>query len=151
MPPPSSSSNYALGRATSQSSVWYDAEASRAVDDYTSGTYENNSVTHTYYEQNPWWQVDLGESHQISRVEIWNRTDCCSERLSNFYLIASDVPFDSNDLTTVLNQPGVSSYYFDGRVGENVEIPFELNARYIRIQLAGEGILSLAEVKVFGN
>ncbi len=151
--PPSllSSSNYALGRAASQSSIWNDGQASRAVDDFTSGTYETNTITHTDYEQSPWWEVDLEESRQISRVEIWNRTDCCRERLSNFYLIASDTPFVSNDLTTVLNQPGVSSYYFGGQVGENVEIPFELNARFFRIQLAGTGILSLAEVKVFGN
>ena len=29
----------------------------------------------------PWWQVDLGADFVVSGVEIWNRTDCCAERL----------------------------------------------------------------------
>ena len=29
------------------------------------------------------WTVDLGEEHQIARVEVFNRRDCCGERLSD--------------------------------------------------------------------
>ncbi len=84
-------------------------------------------------------------------MEIWNRTEERSERLADFYVVASDTPFASNNLTTVLTQHGVTSYYFSGHVNEKAEIAFERSARYIRIHLAGKNYLSLAEVNVFGN
>jgi hypothetical protein len=30
-----------------------------------------------------WWEVDLGEDVSVARVTIYNRVDCCSDRLSN--------------------------------------------------------------------
>jgi hypothetical protein len=30
-----------------------------------------------------WWQVDLGEEKNINQIIIYNRTDCCADRLSN--------------------------------------------------------------------
>jgi len=49
--------------------------------------------------------------------KLWNRTDCCGERLSAFYVLVSDNPFNSTDLTTTINQAGVSSYYTAGPAG----------------------------------
>jgi hypothetical protein len=148
--PQTSSINYAQGHVATQSSTAYDGQANRAVDGNTNGDYTNNSISHTDFQANPWWQVDLSESRLIDKVEVWNRTDGSTER-SNFYLIASDMPFVSDDLMTVLSQPGVSSYYFSGQVNEKAEIPFVRSARYVRIQLNGTTQLTLAEVKVFGH
>ena len=44
---------------------------------------------HTAYEQNPWWQVDLGAPHAIGRVTIYNRLDL-PERCVNFDVLVSD-------------------------------------------------------------
>jgi hypothetical protein len=35
---------------------------------------------HTDPEMNPWVELDLGKAKTIRRVEVTNRTDCCSER-----------------------------------------------------------------------
>jgi hypothetical protein len=35
-------------------------------------------------EQGAWWQVDLGEEKNINQILIYNRTDCCKDRLSNY-------------------------------------------------------------------
>jgi len=121
--------------------------ADKAIDGNTDGFYWNGSVTHTNYEVNPWWQVDLNNSRQINTIQVWNRTDCCSERLSNFYLFVSDTPFQSTDLTTTINQPGVSSYYTAGQGGTPTTFTINRTGRYVRIQLAGTDYLSLAEVQ----
>src|SRR5262245_18876237 len=87
--------NLSLVKPATQSSTAYDAPASRGVDGNTSGNWANNSVTHTATEHQPWWQVDLGSIQQIEVVKLWNRTDCCSDRLSNFYVLDSNDPFSS--------------------------------------------------------
>ena len=58
--------------------------SNRAVDGNTNGKWSGNSVTHTKhpYTINPWWQVNLKGGHRISKVVVYNRTDCCSERIA---------------------------------------------------------------------
>jgi hypothetical protein len=142
------SRSLAFGKPVSQSSTNYGADAFRAVDSNTSGNWADNSVTHTTNEHQPWWQVDLGSVQQIGAVILWNRTDCCSERLSNFYVLISDNPFSSTDLTATINQAGVSSYYTADPVGIAKEIGVYRSGRYVRVQLAGDNSLHLAEVEV---
>ena len=145
-----SGENLALGKPASQSSTAAGGTADRAVDGNTNGNFAGNSVTHTGFENQPWWQVDLGSVHQIGVAKLWNRTDCCGSRLSNFYVLVSDEPFISTDLATTINQDGVSNYYVGGAVGESTEIGVNRSGRYVRVQLAGTEILSLAEVEVRG-
>ena len=68
------------GRVT-QSSVDYEGDAARATDGNPDGVYANNSVTHTKTEKDPWWQVAFESPQSISRIRIWNRYDCCGDRL----------------------------------------------------------------------
>jgi hypothetical protein len=83
--------------------------------------------------------------------KLWNRTDCCGERLSAFYVLVSDNPFNSTDLTTTINQAGVSSYYTAGPAGLLTEIGVGRSGRYVRVQLAGDNYLQLAEVEVMAG
>jgi hypothetical protein len=131
-----------------QSSTLEGGNASRAIDGNTDGNWANGSVTHTQAESNAWWQWDRGSIQNIPRMVIWNRTDCCASRLSNFYVFVSDVPFHSTDLNTTRSQPGVFSYYVGGSAGSRTEIPVNRTGRFIRIQLANTDYLSLAEVEV---
>ena len=62
------------GQAT-QSSVDYNGPPELAVDGQTDGAFDKKSVTHTRTEDNPWWEVDLGETRPIDRIRVWNRTD----------------------------------------------------------------------------
>ncbi|WGO98853.1 discoidin domain-containing protein [Saccharophagus degradans] len=143
-----SGENIALGKATSQSSTGYEGVSSRAVDGNTGGNWNQGSITHTNNEYQPWWQVDLGSVRSIDQVNLWNRTNCCSSRLSAFYVLVSDVPFASQTLSGALNQAGVSAYYFNDTAGSPTEINIDRTGRYVRVQLSGTNPLSLAEVEV---
>ncbi len=142
--------NLALGRTATQSSTYEVAVASRAVDNNVSGNWWDGSVTHTLSESQAWWQVDLGAVQDIQDIQLWNRSDCCAERLSNYYVFVSDVPFTSTDLNTTLSQPGVWNTYRGGQAGWPTTISVNRTGRYVRVQLAGTGVLSLAEVQVWG-
>jgi hypothetical protein len=39
------------------------------------------SISYTNAERTAWWEVDLGESRQIERIDLFNRTGCCQERV----------------------------------------------------------------------
>ncbi|APR82432.1 Endo-1,4-beta-xylanase [Minicystis rosea] len=134
--------NLAYGKATSQSSTYTgsnasSAAASLAVDGNTNGNFQAGSVTHTNNDAQAWWQVDLGSSQAVGNVVLWSRTDCCSDRLSNFYLRVSD--------------DGVNwqSYAYPGTAPAQLTFAVNRTARYVKVQLAGQNYLSLAEVQVF--
>ena len=87
---------------------------------------------------------------QIDTVRVWNRTDCCGERLSDFYVFVSDSPFESTDLAATQSQAGVTAYHTAGQGGTPTALPVSRTGRYVRVQLAGTNYLSLAEVEVTG-
>lgn len=144
---PIGSTNVAQGRPATQSSTLF-TTAAAAVDGNTNGSFGNGSTTHTDHTFQPWWQVDLGSVQNLGSIRLWNRTDCCGDRLSNFYVLVSDTPFTSTDLMTTLGQAGVSSYYTPGQAGVSHTIGVGRSGRYVRVQLAGTNFLSLAEVQV---
>jgi len=132
-----------------QSSVDFGCVPSRAVDGNSDGIFINNSVTQTLQEPNPWLTLDRKVSLPIVQLKISNRTDCCQDRLHDFYVFVSDQPFASTDPTTTVNTPGVWSYYFPGIAGNAVILDVNRSGRYIRIQIPGSSeIESLAEVEI---
>lgn len=147
-----SSGNIALGKTTSQSSIAYNGESSRAVDGNTDGEWNNDSITHTNNETQAWWEIDLGAVSNIDVINLWNRTDsCCASRLSNFYVFVSDTPFSSKTLSTTKTQSGVSSFYFAGQASTTTLVDVNRSGRYVRVQLEGTNPLSLAEVEIIGS
>jgi hexosaminidase len=143
--------NAALGGAAQQSSTAYQGVAGRAVDGNTSGSFGSGSVTHTAEDGSPqpYWQVDLGRSYTPREIAVWNRTDCCSSRLSNYHVLLSEEPFASARLEDVLEQPGVTSFHQAAAAGSPTRIRTGgASGRYVRVQLAGTAPLALAEVQV---
>jgi alpha-L-fucosidase len=141
--------NLALGKAATQSSEMpgYPAPASRAVDGNTDGNFHKGSVSHTNSQANAYWQVDLGAVKSVGDVVVWNRTDCCSARLSDYYVLVSDRPFPYTNLATSLTDKNASVFHVTAESVKTVA-PIASLGRYVRIQLAGTGYLSLAEVQV---
>ncbi|CAC9651846.1 hypothetical protein, partial [uncultured Gammaproteobacteria bacterium] len=139
--------NLALGKPATESSTYtysIPVAASYAVDGNTDGKFLNGSVTHTNYEQGAWWQVDLGGQKNIKQIIIYNRTDCCANRLSNYQVSISN----KADFSTHI-------YQQDFHVAPNPKKIIQLDAsgkqgRYVRIQLLDKDYLSLAEVQVMG-
>ncbi len=151
---PMALSNFARGKNARQSSTYAgNAGAGAAVDGNTDGIYAHRSTTHTNQESQPWWEVDLGASHPIEEVRLWNREDCCANRLSKFKITISDTPFTDRkpmSLGKPLPGKGITTVQVDS-VGRRAAIPIKGKGRYVRIQLNGSGILSLAEVEVMGK
>ena len=150
--PPPTNQNIAINGTASQSSTSYGGIASRAIDGNTDGTWNNASVTATDYNQrtSPWWQVDLGQSYKLTKINIYNRKEV-PERLTNYYVFVSDKPFSSSDINTTINESSWNS----GLVSLTAGSPsiFNLNAtgRYVRVQLKNHDYLSLAEVQIFAG
>ncbi|MGC4232668.1 MAG: DUF1735 domain-containing protein [Niabella sp.] len=145
--------NIARGKSTQQSTTNGSAVSSRAVDGNVNGAWSANSVTHTaegLTEQ--WWQVDLGgRASRIKEIKIYNRTDCCGNRLSNYYIFVSDTPFESESVAGTLAQPGVSAFFQAAQAGSPTTIPIGKPGRYVRVQLSqGTLPLAIAELEVYG-
>jgi mono/diheme cytochrome c family protein len=67
--------NAAIKGAASQSSTAFDGLAARAIDGNTDGVFANGSVNHTAVENDPWWEVDLRETRELSKLVVWPRAD----------------------------------------------------------------------------
>lgn len=143
--------NLSRGKTATQSSTFETAAAARAVDGNQNGAYDLRSVSHTNSDGQAWWQVDLGAIANIRQIQLWNRTDCCGDRLSNFHVFVSDTPFASTVLSATRTQPGVTDLAFPGVASSTALFNVNRTGRYVRVQLEGTGHLQLAEVEVLGT
>ncbi|WP_246061472.1 VWD domain-containing protein [Lapillicoccus jejuensis] len=151
--PQSFSADLAMNKTATQSSTGWGGDPSRAVDGNTSGNFNDNSVTHTQYQANPWWQVDLGSSQSLSDIRVWNRTDCCSTRTTDYWVFVSNTPFDTSlSPAQQARVPGVWSSHQTGQMisPTDVTLPGSTQGRYVLVQLNGSDYLHIAEVEAFG-
>lgn len=65
----------------------------------------------------PWWQVGTGQSYPIDQTALYNRSDCCADRLADYYVFVPDQPFASTSLADTLAQPGVWSDHETAQAG----------------------------------
>jgi hypothetical protein len=149
-------SNLAVGKPAVQSSTlpgYAATGAAGAVDGNTGGNFSDGSVTSTNRDTNAWWQVDLLTSSPIGSITIWNRTDCCPSRLSDYWVFLSDTPFSSTDTPGMLQKrAGIWKSHQTSVPNPSTTIRIDgAKGRYIRVQLTGTDYLSLAEVQVFGQ
>jgi len=99
---------------------------------------------HTENEDNPWWQIDLGEATPLDRIVLYNRTELAG-RNSRIIVLLSDNGKDFNQ-----------AYQHDGTtfLGHKDKKPLVVKltsrtARYIRLQLPGKSYFHLDEVEVY--
>lgn len=140
--------NIALGQNTTQSSLAQPGYSLLAVDGNTNQMFneqdwEQNSVTCTLEEYNPWWEVSFGENRLLREVTIFKRDGDYLDDLSDFTINV----FDSNGsivLTHVYSDaaPMTVTINLDDVIGSRLRIT--LNGNQLRV-------LSLAEVQVFGD
>ncbi|MBN1420834.1 MAG: lamin tail domain-containing protein [Planctomycetes bacterium] len=140
--------NLARGGTATQSTTAYGGVASRAIDGNRSGVYGDGSITHTDDVPGSWWRVDLGRMYTIDRVVLWNRTDCCAERLTKLRVSILD------DASEVVEQ---SEHFLDGgnpsTQDYTIVLPTVTRGRYVEIRKLGPDVngtnyLSLAEVEI---
>ncbi len=137
-PTSGSAENLALSGTASQSSTGWGGVPSRGIDNNTNGAYGSGSVTHTQNNNPSWWQVELAQTSNIDQIVIWNRTDCCTNRLSNFTL-------------SVLNENGAIVWSQTYSSAPNPSQTINLNATGKTVRISVNNYLHLAEVQVFGT
>jgi F5/8 type C domain len=82
--------NIAVTGTATQASTFSDARASRAIDGNSGGEFSGRSVTSTATQATPWWELDLGSEHTITTIIVFNRTDCCRDRISPARILVLD-------------------------------------------------------------
>jgi hypothetical protein len=157
---------YNTGLTAKQSSVFEGHDANRAIDGNTMGNwgepnFADSSLIHTLETENPWWQVDLGSVRDIRSVTVYNRTDCCMERLDTAVVFLSNTDLITSTNMTANKTAAVTwkSLICDDQTvcgtqagaSETATFPAGTKARYVRIQLEAMGTLNFAEVVVTGN
>ncbi|XP_071954522.1 uncharacterized protein [Antedon mediterranea] len=125
-----------------------DAFSSHAVDGGIDGTYKKRSCTHTLLEDSPWWYVDLGTETVISKIVIFNRDDCCADRLSGVEVRVGNSqvsPFFSNA------QCALTISRMDAIARNPIEMSCNppISGRYVTVYKQIRGYLTLCEVKVY--
>jgi hypothetical protein len=142
--------NVATGRSAAESTSFATSNPAAAVDGNVDGVYASGSTTHTEVQVGPWWEVDLGEVKDIDSIELWNRTDCCGDRLYNFWILASEqrLPTDEAAAAASRRSNVHSSFRPSASACRTTKIKAGFRARFVRVQLDGKGVLSLAEVRV---
>jgi hypothetical protein len=122
----------------SQSSTAFGGVPWRANDGNTDGNWANNSVSHTDFDSNAWWQVNLGAQYPIGTVLVYNRTDCCSDRLSDFDVLVSSDGASWTPIGGITGAaPNPSGFGGSG------------TGQFVRVRLRGTNYLHLAEVQVY--
>jgi hypothetical protein len=131
---------------------------SQAVNGDTSGASEA-VCTHTQYDEEPWWEVDLGATCSIEKIVVYCRKPNAStnfpQRICPFFILGSVVPF--------------TGFVGKGAAEKNLEIcgfkvliakagravvwqaPPGTKGRYVRIQCTKMSFLTLSEVEVYGT
>ncbi|MEE3055377.1 MAG: DUF1592 domain-containing protein, partial [Planctomycetota bacterium] len=133
--------NIALGGIATQSSVGWGGAPGRAIDGNAGGA--AGTATHTNGAPS-WWEVDLLDTYDIDTIRLWNRLDCCSERLTNFTITVLDAARKVNYERAFLtdnSQLSDTNFTAEGLATEG---------QFVRISLP-RAYLSLAEVEVFAG
>ena len=149
-----------------------DTDAAKATDGNNNGRKNVNfyqrglaplgSSSFTKRESEPWWELDLGEQKIIDYIDIWNSVEMNgtaqetpSTHFKNFYVLISDTPFGSSNLTQARNLAD-HEYYKDANLTQLFSLNnLTIQGRYIRIQAENDGggkaRIGLAEVDVIGR
>jgi hypothetical protein len=126
------------------------ATADKAIDGNTNGDYLGQSVMHTLDQCDPWWYVNLNDVPNgwggpvvVKSVTVWNRSDCCWDRL---YGALVDLMDGSG---TILASRIITSAI--GAGAQSLSYGAVAGVTRIRIRILDcNKILQLAEVRAFG-
>jgi hypothetical protein len=102
---------------------------------------------HTSQEDNPWWQVDLGQPQKLDRIVVWNRCDGLAGRNSR---IKASLSIDGSHWQLACQNE--SGLFYGATDNKPLVMPMrDRSARFVRLHLDGHEYLHLDEVEVFGG
>ncbi|XP_066287701.1 uncharacterized protein [Branchiostoma lanceolatum] len=138
--------NLALERPATQSSVYSSSHPpGLAVDGNADTAWAGGSCVHTASSADPWWAVDLGFSRNVGTVTIYNRQDCCWDRINPLRVHVADSVSGLSDATRC----GGDHRFREGQASLAVACSGR-KGQMVVIQLPGSGrTLNMCEVKVY--
>jgi len=146
------------GGTAEMPSLWTPAwPASNCINGVTASN-NNGALCHNGRrpDLNEWLDITLASEVTIDRVVIYNRTNCCSNRIVNIFVLVSKTPFppgtDAASLATARAQAD-----FEFQIANDVPVTTidvaDQPGRYVRLQKSGVGnvsrFINLLEVQVF--
>ncbi|XP_040214624.1 uncharacterized protein LOC120944922, partial [Rana temporaria] len=139
--------NLAFRGISSQSSTYDKLGApENAIDGSTNTNYMSKHCSHTDLEIEPWWMVDLTKVHNVTKVKILNRGDCCIERIEGAELRIGTSPERGGT-----RNPRCAKITSLG-LGKEQEYVCGMVGQYVTVTIPGKaGYLTLCEVKVYGT
>jgi hypothetical protein len=133
------------GARARQSSTALGAEATRLVDGNRDGVWANGSMNHTNGVAGTWVEVDLGAATAVRRVDLYNRLECCGERLSNVTVQVQTAPCDAAATVLASRTTGVDI------VGVyRLSMGNDPVGRYVCVRANGANPLNFGELEVYG-
>uniref|UniRef100_A0A3B4CR54 Fucolectin tachylectin-4 pentraxin-1 domain-containing protein n=1 Tax=Pygocentrus nattereri TaxID=42514 RepID=A0A3B4CR54_PYGNA len=145
------SKNLALYGKATQSSLVNNTNAAfshayNAIDGNTDSNYKHGSCTATETQQNPWWRVDLLGDYTVTSVTIYNRGDCCPEKINGAEIRIGNSLLNNGNNNT---RAGVISSIPAGK--SSILKLKGISGRYVNVIIPGNNrILTLCEVEVYG-
>jgi len=160
-PAPFTYANLATGSTASQSSTLSNTAnptAAKAIDGNLNGSFGSGSTTHTDGNATGavWWETTLATPSFIDEIALYNRGDCCQDRLSNFRLTVF------NGAAKAFEQDYFVGTGQAGNIFSVVEDTggFFATGDRVRVELIGgvnnansgtNKVLSLREVEIYGE
>jgi hypothetical protein len=92
---------------------------------------------HTQMENEPWVRIDLGAEHEVQRIELQNRLDCCKDRAVP---LIAELSKDGTSFHAVARRDEVFDTWHTRFAPES--------ARYVRIRVLRRSALHLERVDV---
>jgi hypothetical protein len=111
-----------------------------AVDGNTNGNFHAGSVAHTRSESGPWWKVDLVGTYEIEEIIIYNRQDCCPDRLQG---VLVDIFLDGSVVWSTSPAMIVNPVLVNN-------VPPNVQGDTIKLSLQKSEILNFVELQAFG-
>ena len=123
------------------------ADAASLIDGLTNGNFPDGGVWHSDGSAGSYAELDLGQLYPVREVVIHNRTDCCTDRLADAFILVSDTPFSSGSLATARAE---ADFEFQVSSTYDSDLPLvispEVLGRYVRVQRS-TGVINIAEIE----
>nr|CRH04272.1 putative CMB47 : carbohydrate-binding protein [Candidatus Magnetococcus massalia] len=146
--------NLAKGKKATLSSTYPGGDAAKAVDGNRNPSWKAKSIAHSQAQPGAALTIDLGAVYNIRDVHIYNRMDCCKERLNGGFLLVSEKPFPSGDPRKGLSMASFrKNLGHAAKKGPRIVERVNKKGRFVRVMVAPnrKQYLNIAEVMVIGD
>ncbi|XP_071958874.1 uncharacterized protein [Antedon mediterranea] len=134
------------GKPVSQSSQLNSASAERAIDGNTATAFSSGgSCTHTQSGGSQWWKIDLEEVYRVTAITIYNRGDCCEQRMVGAVIrVGLNATHTLNAVWTVVTSEQVAN-------GPQIDLEFPaIRGQYVSVEILNT-YLTICEIMIFSE